>query len=350
MKKFAIIIIFLILCQILIGAKSTDIGYAFLGKIYDSQPISQKFTAEDCSLDPGNKNLPKGLEDGDQIRVFRHDKKDFVLYTVHLFHENEFNKDRIRMNELGMKRLGYKTAKGQKLKLVLPVIKENLTKMKAEKSGEMYEYVKHYGKKNIDKVDFLFVQTPHGGDIEYKTDYIGKKIAASKKLKNSVVLWGCEGFSNPKDPNPIAGYNRWHITSTAISENSFPKLGKLVSSGRMFDHAISIHGYRGNEILIGGRGSLETKIMLKEAFKEHGINIPSVVVESDGYLSGFSLSNIVNRYSSNGIQIEFPKEARLVFADQIASAIIDVYSKIKKLENNNAEFKELEAIDTLTQK
>ncbi len=346
MRKFSLIIVSFILCQLLVSSDGTNTGYAFLAKIPASQPISQKFIAEDCALDPANKNLPQDLKDGDQIRVFRHDEKNFVLYTVHFINENEFNKDRIRMNELGMERLGYKIANGQKLKLVLPVIKEKISKRKAKKTGEMYEYVKCNGK-DMDKTDFLFVQTPHGGNIEYNTDYIGRKIASSKKLKNDVVLWGCEGFSNPKDPSPIAGYNRWHITSTAISENSFPKLGKLVSSGKMFDHAISIHGYRGDEILIGGRGSLETKMMLQRAFKKHGINIPSVVVDSDGYLSGFSLANIVNRYSSNGIQIEFPKAARLMFADQIASAIIDVYCQIKKFENSNKDFKELEAVDTL---
>ena len=77
--------------------------------------MSVRFSAEDCSLDPKNPLLPKGLHDGDQIRVYRHDNKDFVLFTVRFKDEGEFAREKIRMTVVGMSRLGYEVAEDQKL-------------------------------------------------------------------------------------------------------------------------------------------------------------------------------------------------------------------------------------------
>jgi phage replication-related protein YjqB (UPF0714/DUF867 family) len=343
MNKRLTILIFLFL-PLFLYAKENN-GYAYLTKVRESQEILLNFSAEDCSLDHKNPLLPEELHDGDQVRVHRHDNKDFVLFTVHFIDEGKFGKEKIRMTEVGMSRLGYDMAENQKLKLSLPAVLENMTEQKAKKSGELYEFVVHNGV-DADNADFLFVLTPHGGEIEDWTDAIGRQVVASEALKNVSILWGCAGFDCPKNTNPTSAYNRWHITSTAVSENSFPKLQQLMSKDRMFEHAISFHGYRGDEILIGGRGALAIKILLKEEIAKMGVKIPAIAVESSGYLSGFKLSNIVNRYSNNGIQIEFPFVARDLYAKQISDAVVRIYAKLKQMEKSK-EFLELEMVDSL---
>ena len=74
----------------------------------------------------------------------------------------------------------------------------------------------------------LIVIAPHGGDIEPYTDeqaeHIGKQLSSK-----CVSVWVCKGFKEHG-----GAFDRWHITSTDISEESFPKLRTVF--GRQFEY------------------------------------------------------------------------------------------------------------------
>lgn len=75
-------------------------------------------------------------------------------------------------------------------------------------------------------------------------------------------MWFCKGFNKKEDGG---AFNRWHITSTDINEESFPKLKTVF--GRGFEYAVAFHGFDddGDEksICIGGKtvdGNLKKEI------------------------------------------------------------------------------------------
>lgn len=275
---------------------------------------------EQCSIDPEFKGRPAGLREGDQVRVYT-SSNGVALFTVRFNTEKAGDKNLIRMTAQGRKRIGLEKSHGQRIHLRTPVIRPGITEEEARQQNEFIELLEAEASP-IPKTVHLLILAPHGGSIEPGTDIIGRRILAAPSLKHSAVLWACLGFRAGG-----GAYTRWHITSTDISEQSFPKLGKLAESGRTFLNAIAIHGHRGDAILIGGAGNTQIKDMLR---KELNKQIPSVkihILEKKDRLSGFSSRNIVNRYSKNGIQIELPMTVRKNKWKETADAIIAVFKK-----------------------
>ena len=66
-------------------------------------------------------------------------------------------------------------------------------------------------------------------------------------------------------------YDRWHITSTDINEESFPKLKSII--GRHFEYSVAFHGWDNDSICIGGGES--TPPHLKQQIKEAIVNAVS---------------------------------------------------------------------------
>jgi phage replication-related protein YjqB (UPF0714/DUF867 family) len=136
--------------------------------------------------------------------------------------------------------------------------------------------------------------------------------------------WICKGFNKEEDGG---AFNRWHITSTDIGENSFPKLKTVYPRG--FEYAVAFHGFSDEEhsksVCIGG---ITNDTKLKEDIK---MEIESKNVEIKVYLdkecprniNGDNVKNIVNRLSTNALQIEQTKEVRdnsrlrLIVADAV---------------------------------
>ncbi len=191
----------------------------------------------------------------------------------------------------------------------------------AEKCGELIEDLRDGGQNRK-----LVVIAPHGGDIEEYTDkqaeYVGNQFSS-----DCVSLWICKGFTSKGGSDAL---ERWHITSTEISEKSFPKLNTIF--GRTFEYSIAFHGLTKDNICVGGRKDNKTidklKVEIKDAIqntlREQGSNIQvnvSGCSECPKAFNGDSENNIVNRLGTNGIQIEQCKMAREKYHKDIADAV-----------------------------
>jgi phage replication-related protein YjqB (UPF0714/DUF867 family) len=172
----------------------------------------------------------------------------------------------------------------------------------------------------------LIAIAPHGGDIEEYTDeqaeHVGKQLSSK-----CVSVWVCKGFKEHG-----GAFDRWHITSTDISDKSFPKLKTVF--GRQFEYVVAFHGWGRDSICIGGRMPADPPDPLKQKIKEAiedavcGSGI-YVATEGDGCppnFNGNNEENIVNRLGTIGVQIEQSEEARKCYGIQIADAVANVIS------------------------
>ena len=167
----------------------------------------------------------------------------------------------------------------------------------------------------------LIAIAPHGGDIEEYTDeqaeHVGKQLSSK-----CVSVWVCKGFKEHG-----GALDRWHITSTDISEESFPKLKTVF--GRRFEYAVAFHGMKRDSICIGGKiPDLDPlKQEIKEAIEKAVSFKIKVSTGGDGCpedFNGNNSNNIVNRLGTIGVQIEQSEEARKCYGIQIADAVANV--------------------------
>ena len=167
----------------------------------------------------------------------------------------------------------------------------------------------------------LAVLAPHGGRIEVGTDEQARVVYELLAPKAKPLrAWIARGF------NPTIGAHRcWHITSSEISEHSFPRLGELFNAGTSrgsFAHAVAFHGQNDSEaIVIGGglpRDEAHTALKMRLRSRVHDAlravidRPPAVVVRRSGQLAGAQQANVVNRVTArgNGIQLEQPAAVR----------------------------------------
>jgi phage replication-related protein YjqB (UPF0714/DUF867 family) len=186
--------------------------------------------------------------------------------------------------------------------------------------------------------DGLAILAPHGGRIETGTDIQAALVYDLLAERGaSVRAWIVRGF------NPTTGAHAcWHITSSEISERSFPSLGSLFGQGSVhgpFAHAVAFHGHNDSEAIVIGGGlpnddrqtALKQKLrsMLSQALRTVTDRPPPIEVRRSGPLAGVQPENIVNRITiaGNGIQLEQPLAVR---ADErqrsaVARAVTDFY-------------------------
>ena len=126
---------------------------------------------------------------------------------------------------------------------------------KAEDFSEFIENLADNGHNNG-----LIVIAPHGGNIEKYTDeqaeHVGQKLSSEY-----VSEWICKGFKKGG-----GAFDRWHITSTDISEESFPKLKTIMR--RHFEYSVAFHGWRDESICIGGTMPTDVKQLIKRGHYE----------------------------------------------------------------------------------
>jgi phage replication-related protein YjqB (UPF0714/DUF867 family) len=163
----------------------------------------------------------------------------------------------------------------------------------------------------------LAILVPHGGRIEVGTDHQARAVYDALALRDKPIrAWIACGF------NPTTGAHRcWHITSSELSEHSFPRLRPLfdtTGSRGSFAHAVAFHGQNDSEaIIVGGglpRSKPHTVLKTRLASRIHDAlaavmdQPPAVEVRCAGPLAGAERRNIVNRVTAggNGIQIEQP--------------------------------------------
>jgi phage replication-related protein YjqB (UPF0714/DUF867 family) len=183
---------------------------------------------------------------------------------------------------------------------------EGLTDAEAEARSEFIENVTDNGENRK-----LIVIAPHGGNIEKYTDEQAEHVV--QKLSSKYVsTWICKGFKEGG-----GAFKRWHITSTDISEESFPKLKAIMARGK-FEYSVAFHGSadddnNNNSICIGGgiHGSTEWQALKMEIKDKIGraVNGSHIVVTTDyentcpHNFNGNNDRNIVKRLGINSLQI-----------------------------------------------
>jgi phage replication-related protein YjqB (UPF0714/DUF867 family) len=266
-----------------------------------------------------------GRKKGQQVRVERYTPDgltllDLALYTVIAVHDEEpdlvfvgyrdpESKKRDLRDRLGLSGIEPFTGK---IKSEVP--DPNLTDDEAEECSEFVERLTDNGHHRG-----LIVIAPHGGNIERHTDEQAERVG-ERLASKGVSVWRCKGFK--KDGG---AFDRWHITSTDISEDSFPKLKTVI--GRDFEYAIAFHGWSEDFICIGGRAPAGLKERIKTAIRA----IPDLEIEvrtdledcPEGF-NGNDPRNIVNRLGANAIHIEQSIDARGDFGCKIADAVAAV--------------------------
>ena len=195
------------------------IEHSYTARFIPDKKISGNHRREHCvaSLDR-IKMIGKNI--GEQVRIERPTENGtaFALYTVVGDHDREsdivFVGYEIRGDlEERFDLISYPFTG----KVEAQVTAEGLSDEQAEKCSEFVERLTDNGVNQR-----LVVIAPHGGNIEKFTDlqadYVREQFSPDR-----VSGWICKGFKKGG-----GAYDRWHITSTDISENSFPKLKTIM--------------------------------------------------------------------------------------------------------------------------
>jgi len=261
-----------------------------------------------------------------QIRIERPTANGtaLALYTVIDVHNKETDTVFIDNNPDDLqKRLKLSSADAFAGKVNAQVTAVGLTDAEAEYSSEFIENLADNGYNHE-----LIVIAPHGGNIEKYTDeqaeHIGQKLSSVY-----VTQWICKGFKKGG-----GAFDRWHITSTDINEDSFPKLKTIMR--RHFEYSVAFHGWGHESICIGGTLPDDVKEEIKTAIVDV-VSDPGIKVYVDYEhkcpedFNGNSKENIVNRLSAKGLQIEQCENARKYHGIDIADAVADVIGRLIKM-------------------
>src|SRR5215470_2726847 len=267
---------------------------------------------EHCSADP-DRLAGIGMAAGQQVRI-RRTATDYALYTVSEARD-ENPENTVRMGADGRRRLGTSDEFPGIIDSQVP--HPTFTQAQARANDEFIERLGDDGSQAN-----LITLAPHGGDIEPRTDHQAERVA-SRLGAALASSWRCKGWKDDGDP-----FATWHITSPDICARSFPQLAKVISRG--FTAAVSFHGFRRNQILIGGLASPELKENIRAAIAgaTAGSGIPVKIAEPSDAFSGTEPRNLVNRITAdgvNGIQIEQSIAARSNHWGAIADAVAEVY-------------------------
>ena len=269
---------------------------------------------EHCSLDPG-RLASIGLVPGSQIRV-RRNAQQFALYTVSETRQEAIDTS-VRMALAARQRLGTTYEFDALVDTQVP--HPTFSDLDAETHSEFVERL------DDDRCQRALVAiAPHGGAIERHTDDQAERVASLLGGERASA-WRCKGFRAGG-----GAFERWHITSSDISGESFPLLRTILTRG--FTHAVAFHGFSQPDVLVGGAAPLPLKREIAAAIERvlAGSGIPVRIADSSEHYDGDSPANIVNRLSAcgaNGVQIEQSLEARNLHWQSIADAVARVYSE-----------------------
>ncbi len=277
----------------------------------DNTPV-----AEDEWLCSVPKSFSGVIAVGDQVRITRKSSQR-ALYTVAELRKAD-NPDDVRLCLAGRLRLG--TSETFSGTLRIPVVAEGLTDAEAMEKNEFVERLVDDGHNTG-----LIVLAPHGGAIEANTDRQAVRVR-TKLAQFEPSSWICKGWKAGG-----GAYERWHVTSTAISPRSFPRLATIANRG--FAHAVSFHGMKSGGVLIGGNAPLVLKKKLRQAIiaaiEDPDVSV-AVATAMDQY-NGDSPDNIVNWLTEDGeggIQIEQDMYVRIEYWREIADAVVSVFQQM----------------------
>jgi poly-gamma-glutamate hydrolase-like protein len=178
--------------------------------IQNISKVRNSHRREHCSANRNQINKI-GISQGQQVRIIRPLAKGnstLAVYTVSDIHDQKRN----------TVYLGYKDPKDLQARLELlnmdpfkgkveAQVTKNLAEAEAEAKSEFIERLIDDGHNSK-----LIVIAPHGGNIEIHTDEQAERVC--EQLPDRYVsAWMCKGFKQEG-----GAYDRWHITSTDISE------------------------------------------------------------------------------------------------------------------------------------
>ena len=316
--------------------KRNEIETAYAAKFTpDKEKFPEPHSQEHCSINANQIHM-MGLNKRQQVRIERPTENGttLALYTIESTHDEELNEvflDYVKPGDVE-ERFRVPTVEPFQCKINPQVAAVGLDDDRAKAYSEFVEHLV-----DDDSNRELVVIAPHGGDIEAHTDEQAQQLAQHLP-SDCVSVWTCKGYK--KDGGAL---DRWHITSTDISEESFPKLKTIYR--RQFKYAIAFHGWTGDSICIGGSESdprppncLKEDMSLKEEIKcaiekVVPISIPVVLggtADEDSNencpknFNGNNSENIVNRLGMTGVQIEQCETARKEHGEAIAIAVADV--------------------------
>jgi phage replication-related protein YjqB (UPF0714/DUF867 family) len=270
--------------------------------------------SEHCSLDP-ERLASIALVPGSQLRV-RRSEEEFALYTVSETRQ-ESDDGTVRMALAARERLDATEEFDATIEGFAP--HPTYSDEEARMFSEFVERLDDNGSQRR-----LVVLAPHGGAIERFTDSQAERVGTMLGSDQASV-WRCKGFR--KDGG---AFERWHITSTAIHEASFPLLRTLVPRG--FAHAVAFHGFSEADVLVGGGAPLTLKQEIAAAIEDvlAGSGIFVRIADPSENYNGDSPDNLVNWLTAcgeHGVQIEQSIDARSGFWEPIADAVASVYRK-----------------------
>lgn len=271
-------------------------------------------TKERCTIDPQLRSS-LGISVGDQFLLnVNATPSKYGLVTVHSDYEDGSDDNDIRMIASGRARFDQTDGFLANAISFSPI--HNQTDCWLEENNQLGEFFSETSSYQ----DKFIVLAPHGGAIEAYTDELAQSVYDGLVGNDKEAgLWKCIGYQGV-----IGAYDAWHITSTDISANSFPYLCQF--SGRSFSYALAVHGFGEDDVAIGGGASLSLKNEVKAALEAISGFPFTVSVMTSGEYAGTDSQNIVNRYSSAGVQLELPYQARTTWWQQIAGALVTLYS------------------------
>jgi phage replication-related protein YjqB (UPF0714/DUF867 family) len=266
-----------------------------------------------------------GLEVGRQA-IVRRDPDTVALYTL-IDAGTEQSATTVRMGRGGRGRLDGEDQQSFRARLDSVAVDPAATPEEARRGEKLLERFDDGHRRG------LIVLAPHGGDIEPFTDNQADHVH-ELLCDLGVSSWSCQGF------NPGGGASdRWHITSTDLSTDSFPRL--RIAAARNVQHAVSFHGFVAEgrpDIVIGGLAPEPLKRVLRAviSFAVAGAGLRVELAGTDDPLGGDEEANLVNRLTidkRSGIQIEQQPSARAGTIpgsetprwQAVAAAVADVY-------------------------
>ncbi|AHG01197.1 hypothetical protein HALLA_19545 [Halostagnicola larsenii XH-48] len=196
------------------------------------------------------------------------------------------------------------------------------TRQGGELNNEYVEYVVEGGDGDGSASDEVVVIAPHGGYIEYGTDFQAERVVE----EIGGTGWICSGFNEGG-----GGFDRWHSYSTEIHRRSFPELDSLLE--REFEWGVAFHGYSNGEILVGGTADNSDKAIVVDAIADLLPEQTVTAVERDATeYTGANPENVINDLAPAGqtIQIEQPTGVREIDWSVVADGVTDALEEIRE--------------------
>lgn len=210
--------------------------------------------------------------------------------------------------------------------MTYPVPDPNISHNEAWKQDKGVETVWHE-----EDQDYLCVIAPHGGDIEAGTDTAA--VETYKKMpEGTCSLWMFQAYdSAPTGEN--AAFEEYHVSSTDITSELFPKLSVVENAG--FDYCLAYHlDGSADRFEVGGLASSEVREEVGEILAESTSGNWNYTTDyDDDEFMAEERENIVNRLTrsgEDGIQIEMPGSAAKKYRKRIAENLAEYFGEMNE--------------------